>query len=198
MSPTWAPSHSRQSFGSERYLKRWCRGQTLILCLVRLNPVGFLAQDGIVTESYLSTRTPRNRLKTTGFVYRRAINVLFYLSTRHPLEISSATVLARWTRALRQRKQHVVYTQEQHSNRFVRRRFSHAVEMPPTRLPAGFDHHTMQSDVQPVHWQCPTVGCHPHFDNHSLASRLVYMENKAKPHGSCANQCCNYFAMANN
>jgi hypothetical protein len=51
-------------------------------------------------------------------------------------------------------------------------------------LQAGFSHHTRQGDQYIRDVLQPVVV--PHFDNHPLATRLVYMDDNARPHRSRA------------
>jgi hypothetical protein len=53
-------------------------------------------------------------------------------------------------------------------------------------LQAGFSHHTRQPNWWSVHQRHLATSCCPHFDNHPLATRPVYMDDNARPHRSRA------------
>jgi transposase len=135
----------------------------------------------------LSTRTVRNRLKSAGLKSRRVIKRPL-LADRHRRS-RLAWCLARHGWNLRTwRKIH--WSDE---SRFLlhvtdgrmRVWLSNGLGVYLSWLQAGFSHHTRQPNWWSVHHRVlqPVV---PHFDNHPLATRPVYMDDNARPHRSRA------------
>jgi transposase len=79
-----------------------------------------------------------------------------------------------------------IYPKEHPASCPVRWRLSNGLGVYLSWLQAGFSHHTRQPNWWSVHQRRLAPVVVPHFDNHSLATRPVYMDDNARPHRSRA------------
>ena len=79
-----------------------------------------------------------------------------------------------------------LYHKEHTANCPLRWRLNNDLGVYLSWLQAGFSHHTRQPNWWSVHQRRLATSCCPHFDNHPLVTRPVYMDNNARPHRSRA------------
>jgi hypothetical protein len=79
-----------------------------------------------------------------------------------------------------------LYPNEHPANCPLRWRLSNGLRVYLSWVQAGFSHHTRQHNWWSVHQRRLAISCWPHFDNHHIATRPVYMDNNARPHRSRA------------
>jgi transposase len=150
----------------------------------------------------LSTRTVRNRLKSVGLKSRRVIKRPLLVDRHRRTRL--AWCLARrgwnlrtwrkihWSDESRflfhvtdgpdeglETQTYSLYPREHPANCPLRWRLSNGLGVYLSWLQAGFSHHTRQPNWWSVHQRRLAASCCPHFGNHPLATRPVYMDDNA-------------------
>jgi hypothetical protein len=179
--------------------------------LVRRMPFGIspVLKQHWLPNRPLSTRTARNRLESAGLKSRRIIKrplladrhrrtrLAWYFARRdwnlrtwrkiHWSDESRFLLHITDDRMRVWRNKNTTYTPKEHpANCPLRWRLSDGLGVYLSWLQAGFSHHIRQPNWWSVHQRRLATSCCPHFDNHPLATRPVYMDDKARPHRSRA------------